>query len=171
MKNITLSMTTPQKLFYQWQLVYFIRVDLICDNLSRTFELFISDNLSRVFAPKKLVLCMKFNFISDNLSPFSCIFVKESLVSLYNKNYGLNNRNIVIVISCFFYTSVKENTLHGVLFYIYMKNIILSMITQQMFFYQCQLVSFIRVNFICYNFSRAFCNADEQNRKCTVLPK
>jgi len=122
MKNITLSMTTPQKLFYQWQLVYFIRVDLICDNLSRTFELFISDNLSRVFAPKKLVLCMKFNFISDNLSPFSCIFVKESLVSLYNKNYGLNNRNIVIVISCFFlYISERKYSTWSIILYIYEK--------------------------------------------------
>jgi hypothetical protein len=30
---------------------------------------------------------MKFNFISDNLSfIFSCILVKESLISLYNKS-------------------------------------------------------------------------------------
>jgi hypothetical protein len=29
---------------------------------------------------------MKFNFISDNLSLFSCILGKESLISLYNKS-------------------------------------------------------------------------------------
>jgi hypothetical protein len=29
---------------------------------------------------------MKFNFISDNLSFFSCILIKESLISLYNKS-------------------------------------------------------------------------------------
>jgi hypothetical protein len=55
---------------------------------------------------------MKFNFISDNLSLFPCILVKESLTSLYTKSYGLNNRNIVIVISCNFYISMKEDTLH-----------------------------------------------------------
>jgi len=31
---------------------------------------------------------------------------------------------------------VKENTLHGIIFYISMKNIILSMITQEKLFYQ-----------------------------------
>jgi len=60
---------------------------------------------------------MEFNFISDNLSLFSCILVKESLISLYNKSYGINNRNNIIVISCFFiYISVKEDTLHWILF-------------------------------------------------------
>jgi len=37
-----------------------------------------------------------------------------------------------------------------------MKNIILLTTTQQKLFYPWQLVSFIRVNFICENFSRAF---------------
>jgi hypothetical protein len=29
---------------------------------------------------------MKFNFINDNLSLFSCILFKETLISLYNKS-------------------------------------------------------------------------------------
>jgi hypothetical protein len=29
---------------------------------------------------------MKFNFSDDNLSLFTCILVKESLISLYNQN-------------------------------------------------------------------------------------
>jgi len=46
---------------------------------------------------------------------------------LYNKSYGINNRNIVIV---------KEDTLHEILFNVSMKNIILSMTTQQKLVYQ-----------------------------------
>jgi len=38
---------------------------------------------------------MKFNFISDNLSVFACILVKESLISLYSKSYGIDNTNFV----------------------------------------------------------------------------
>jgi hypothetical protein len=44
---------------------------------------------------------MKFNFITDNLSLFSRILLKESLTLLYNKSYGLNRMNIVIVIYFF----------------------------------------------------------------------
>jgi hypothetical protein len=51
---------------------------------------------------------MQFNFIIDNLSLFSCILVKESLISWYKKSDGINNRNIIIAISCFLYISERR---------------------------------------------------------------
>jgi len=159
MKNIILSLTTEQFFFNNDSLsLLSVLISFMTTypvHLSY-FKTIISDNLSSVFAPKKTCFFMKFNIISDNLSLFSCILVKDNLISLYNKSYGINNRNIVIVISCVYYISVKEDTLLWILFYISMKNIILSMTTQQTLFYQWQLVSFFRVNFVWDNLSRAF---------------